>query len=189
MKKDIDQNQNLNGIQKDLRQIQENTIRYFNKDYQTFLFLRFNDPKKSRNWISQLVPEITTTQDVQAFNDLFNIVKHHSSREELAKASCINITFTHSGLKALGVIDLELELLPDDFKDGFATRAKLVRELGASVPENWIEPLLESKDIHALFIVAADSLENLDNLVDGYIESHTFAAVATIIFRIETGYV
>ena len=54
MKKDIDQNQNLNGIQKDLRQIQENTIRYFNKDYQTFLFLRFNDPKKSRNWVSQL---------------------------------------------------------------------------------------------------------------------------------------
>ncbi len=138
MKKDIDQNQNLNGIQKDLRQIQENTIRYFNKDYQTFLFLRFNDPKKSRNWISQLVPEITTTQDVQAFNDLFNIVKHHSSREELAKASCINITFTHSGLKALGVIDLELELLPDDFKDGFATRAKLVVlgiNKGTIVPE------------------------------------------------------
>ena len=115
MKEDIDQNQNLNGIQKDLRQIQENTIRYFNKDYQTFLFLRFNDRKKSRNWISQLLPEITTTQDVKAFNDLFNIVKHHSSREGLAKTTWINITFTHSGLKALGMSDLELELLPDDF--------------------------------------------------------------------------
>ena len=70
MKEDIDQNQNLNGIQKDLRQIQENTIRYFNKDYQTFLFLRFNDRKKSRNWISQLLPEITTTQDVKGEHPL-----------------------------------------------------------------------------------------------------------------------
>ena len=85
--------------------------------------------------------------------------------------------------------DLELELLPDDFKDGFATRAKLVRELGASAPENWIEPLLESKDVHALFIVAADSLADLDNLVDGYIKNPTFTAVATVIFRMETGYV
>ena len=189
MKEDIDQNRNLNGIQKDLRQIQGNTIRCLNKDYQTFLFLKFNDSKKGRNWVSQMAPEIMTIQDDKGFNDLFNIVKHHSSKKGLAKATWINITFTHNGLKALEMSDLELELLPDDFKDGFATRAKLVRELGASVPENWIEPLLESKDIHALFIVAADSLENLDNLVDGYIESHTFAAVATIIFRIETGYV
>ena len=79
--------------------------------------------------------------------------------------------------------------MPDDFKDGFVTRAKLIRELGASAPENWIEPLLESKDVHALFIVAADSLAYLDNLVDGYIENPIFAAVATVIFRIETGYI
>jgi hypothetical protein len=40
-----------------------------------------------------------------------------------------------------------------------------------------------------LFIVAADSLAYLDNLVDGYIENATFAAVATVILRVETGYV
>jgi Dyp-type peroxidase family len=175
---------NLAKIQDNLAKIQGNIIGGFNKDYQTFLFLKFNDPDKGRKWVGQIATEIATSEEVKAFNDLFKAVKHRSGREGVVKATWTNIAFTHSGLKTLGISQVDLDSFPDDFKDGLAARSEWVGDVGSSAPENWVGPL-GSKDVHALLIVASDSLADLNNLVDGYINDPTFSAAATVIFRQE----
>jgi Dyp-type peroxidase family len=178
--------QNPGNIKEHLSQIQGNILGGFNKDYQTFLFLKFNHPDKARGWVGSIIPEIATSKEVKAFNALFKVLKQRSGREGIVKASWTNIAFTHSGLKALGVNQGELDAFPEDFKSGLAARAepKYVGDVGSSAPENWVGPF-GSKDIHALLIVASDSLADLNALVDGYINDPTFAAAATVIFRQE----
>jgi Dyp-type peroxidase family len=172
-------------IQENLCQIQGNIIGGFNKDYQTFLFLKFNDPAKGRNWVGQMIPEISTSEEVLAFNALFKAVRKRSGREGIVKATWTNIAFTHSGLKVLGIPNTDLNCFPDDFKSGLAARAiDKVGDLGSNAPENWVGSL-GSKDIHAILIVASDSLTDLNNLIDGYINNQTFSAAVTIIFRQE----
>jgi Dyp-type peroxidase family len=176
--------QNPGNIKNHLDQIQGNIIGGFNKDYQTFLFLKFNRPDKGRSWVGSIIPEIATSEEVKEFNALFKKLKHRSGREGIVKASWTNIAFTHSGLKALGVHQGELDDFPKDFKDGLAARAQAVGDHGASAPDNWVGAL-GSKDVHALLIVASDSLADLHNLVDGYINDPAFAGAATVIFRQE----
>jgi Dyp-type peroxidase family len=181
---DDPQKTNPGNIKDNLDRIQGNIIGGFNKDYQTFLFLKFNDSDKGRKWVGQIVPEIATSKEVLAFNDLFKALKKRSGREGIVKATWTNIAFTHSGLKVLGIPDTDLNSFPDDFKAGLATRAAQVGDFGNSAPENWVGPL-GSKDVHALLIVASDSLSDLNALVDGYINDPIFTVAVTIIFRQE----
>jgi hypothetical protein len=143
--------QNPGNIKAHLGQIQGNIIGGFNKDYQTFLFLKFNRADRGRSWLGSIIPEIATSEEVKAFNALFKVVRYRSGREGIVKASWTNIAFSHSGLKALGVNQGELDQFPKDFKDGLAARANDVGDCGASAPENWVG-LLGSKDVHALFL-------------------------------------
>jgi Dyp-type peroxidase family len=181
---DVIDPQNPGNIKDQLDQIQGNIIGGFNKDYQTFLFLKFNHPDKGRSWVGSIIPEIATSKEVLAFNELFKVLKQRSGREGIVKASWTNIAFTHSGLKAIGVHQGELDAFPEDFKVGLAARSKEVGDLGSSAPENWVGRL-GSKDVHALLIVASDSEADLQALVNGYINDPTFAAAATVIFRQE----
>jgi Dyp-type peroxidase family len=171
-------------VKPNLSNIQGNIFGGFNKDQQTMLFLHFVDPDKGRKWVGHIVDEIATSEDVMAFNNLFKKLKEHHGREGFVKATWTNIAFTHSGLKALKVSDSDLELFPKDFKDGMAARAHLIGDLGNSAPENWVGPL-GSKDVHAVLIIASDSLADLNELVDGYINDPTFSAAARVVFRQE----
>lgn len=167
-----------------LSNIQGNIFGGFNKDYQTMLFLHFLDPAKGRKWVGHIIDEIATSEEVKKFNDLFKDLKKRHGREGIVKATWTNIAFTHSGLKALGVLHSDLELFPEDFKAGMAARAHLIGDLGNSAPENWVTPL-GSKDIHAVLIVASDSPSDLNELVNGYINDPVFSSVARVVFRQE----
>jgi Dyp-type peroxidase family len=176
--------QKLGKIEDNLNSIQGNIIGGFNKDYQTFLFLKFNNPDKGRKWLGRIATEIATSAEVRDFNKLFKTLKKRSGREGIVKATWTNIAFTHSGLHVLKVPEIDLKKFPIEFQAGLAARAKKVGDEGSSAPENWVGQL-GSKDIHALLIVASDSLADLNELVDGYIKDPIFATAATVIFRQE----
>lgn len=167
-----------------LSNIQGNIFGGFNKDYQTLLFLNFTDPARGRNWVRHIADEISTSEDVIAFNEVFKALRKRHGREGFVKATWVNLAFTHSGLKALEVSNEELQEFPNDFKEGMAARANMIGDVGPSAPENWVGPL-GSKDIHALLIVASDSPADLKDLVEAYIKDPAFSAAAQVIFRQE----
>ncbi len=184
----VDNRQEINpcDIKSNLNLIQGNIIGGFNKDYQTFLFLKFNNPEKGREWLQHIAPLISTSEEVLAFNKLFKTIKHRCQEEGIVKATWTNIAFTHSGLKVLDnpSASLNLDLFPEDFKAGLKVRATRIGDVGNSAPEKWVGSL-GSTDIHALLIVAADSEADLTDRVNKYLNAEIFKSAATVVFRQE----
>lgn len=141
----------------DLDQIQGNIIG-FNKDYQTFLFLRFPTGERAREdvlrWLRDLVPQVSTAAEVLAFNDLFAKIRKRKGREGTVTATWLNIAFTHKGLEALGT--LPLDGFPGEFKAGMRDRAEeILGDVDDSAPKMWKFPE-DGGPIDALLLLAAD---------------------------------
>src|SRR5262245_35550306 len=86
-------------------QIQGNILSGFNKDYQTFLFLRIiDDSKKQTNvksWLKSQIKFIATAEEVLAFNRLFKAVNRRRRCEGAVKATWVNIAFSYRALTLL----------------------------------------------------------------------------------------
>jgi Dyp-type peroxidase family len=164
----------LKQISTNLPNIQGNVFGGFFKDHQVFLFLRLPDPKQApgqaRAWLTDLIDDIATAEEVIAFNNLFKLAKNrHHGREGVVKATWTNVAFTFKGLKALGVPPEELSF-PEEFAKGMAARAAEIGDVDKSEPAKWIPPLrvkdptkLDDPNIpDAILLVASDDPEDLE---------------------------
>lgn len=158
-------------IAKNLDRIQGNILEGFNKDYQSFLFLRFTDPGRAKFWLASVAPEVASVEEVRTFNDLFKkMVQRRKGELGILKATWMNLAFSFAGLKALGITPADLSKFPQAFSDGMKARAARIGDVGQSDPEKWIAPF-QSGDIHAVMIVASDSQEDLGEHVLRYIHN------------------
>lgn len=156
------------GYPLDLCNIQGNILGGFNKDFQSFLFLRFADKPSARRWVGSIAGEVASATELAKFDGLF---KHLNDRRggELGvlKATWMNIAFTHKGIAFLGA--KEADKFPQEFVQGMKARAGQNQDTGDSAPAKWIPPL--QNEIHALMIVASDSQEDLGEHVMRYIHN------------------
>jgi hypothetical protein len=149
-----------------LAEIQGNVVAGFNKDYTSYLFLALPDDQvQARKWLAELVGQVATAQEVKQFNDLFRAIRERrGDREGAVEAAWMNLAFTHEGLGMLGVDESELGLFPKEFREGMRRRKKTVGDVGDNDPDLWPNGL-GKRVIHALMIVAADSVEDLNREV------------------------
>jgi Dyp-type peroxidase family len=148
----------------DLAEIQGNVLAGFNKDHQRLLFFRLGDTDRARAWLTTIVDETATTEEVLAFNDLFRQARARRGTEtSTPQASWLNVAFTHPGLAALGVPGTELSMFPEAFRQGMAARAQLLGDVDESAPARWVGPFA-SPDVHGLLLLAADVESELDRL-------------------------
>jgi Dyp-type peroxidase family len=145
-----------------LEEIQGNVVAGFNKDYTSYLFFALPDePARARAWLADLVDEVATAQEVKQFNDLFRAIrKRRGDREGVVEAAWMNLAFTHEGLGKLGVDKSQLRLFPQEFREGMRQRAREIGDVGDNDPDLWPNGL-GTRTIHALMILAADSVEDL----------------------------
>ena len=158
------------GYRLDLEQIQGNILGGFNKDFQTFLFLRFNghDNASARDWVGGIAGEVASAGEVGAFDRLFKLVNSRRGGElGVVKATWMNVAFTHKGVEYLGAADAGR--FPREFKEGMKARADANLDTGASAPAKWVAAL--QGEIHALMIVASDSQEDLGEHVLRYVHN------------------
>lgn len=154
-----------------LNNIQGNILAGFNKDFQSYMFVSFPEGSDPKGWLKQLLPNIATTAEVDAFNTAFKaIVKLREERkapetEGEITATWVNVAISASGLAALGVPAGESESFPADFREGMRKRAEAFGDVGPSAPEHWQEPL-GSTAIHAVVLIAADELKDLQAEID-----------------------
>jgi Dyp-type peroxidase family len=83
-----------------------------------------------------------------------------AERWNVKPESGINLAFTFDGLRALGVGDASLAGFPAEFREGMASRAELLGDVGDSAPEHW-EDCFRSGDAHALVMISAKDPEAL----------------------------
>jgi Dyp-type peroxidase family len=164
------------------KNIQGNILGGFNKDYQTMLFLRFTDLVKARKWIGHIASDISSSEDVLAFNQLFKLLKARHGREGIVNATWTNLAFSYSGLQVINAQGLDE--FPISFRQGMAARAETIGDVGNSAPAHWRDGL-GSKDVHAVLIVASDIEAELGKQVKSYIEDPVFSSAITVLLRQE----
>jgi Dyp-type peroxidase family len=69
---------------------------------------------------------------------------------------CVNIAFTHDGLRRLGLADHSLASFPAEFIEGAVARASRIGDTGTSAPERWTGGLAAGA-VHALVFLFAQS--------------------------------
>lgn len=177
----------------DLDQIQGN-IAGFNKDFQTFLFLRFPDGEQAettRQWLGDVAAQVATAEEVLAFNDLFRAIGKRRKarklrREGVVEATWLNIAFTHAGLRKLGSLPEDLAF-PREFERGMRAQAEEIGDEGLNAPEHWDFPAEQygkpddrRQLIDALLILAADDQADLDAEAGRQIAALTAAGIALV---------
>ena len=86
----------------------------------SYIMLRVTDAAAARRWLQNLVAEVTTSEGKQ-------------------KISCLNVAFTHHGLKELGLEESALDSFSRPFIEGMATthRSRILGDKDDNAPAKW----------------------------------------------------
>lgn len=154
----------------DIDQIQGNILPGFNKDHQTLLFLRVDDPAAFAGWLDGFVRMVATTEDVLAFSRLYKSLRRKQGGDYgTVQAVWANIAFSFAGLKKLERPGMDLDGFTDPaFKDGLATRAAALGDPVGSAkpgdPANWLVGGPE-READVVLTLAGDSRAALNDEV------------------------
>lgn len=136
----------------DLYDIQGNVCRGYGMPFARYMFLRFHDSVKSREFLRDLLPLITSSETWETCPDTGKARKPDATT---------NIAFTFRGLKQLGVPNASLNGFPLDFRTGMRARAEIVGDTGPNDPEHW-DPLWKNEEHHAWISMNAVKPEHLE---------------------------
>lgn len=109
--------------------------------YGTYALLRIDDAADGREMLRRLLPHIVSAADWDVGRDLW-----------------VAVMLTYTGLKALGVPQASLDSFPPEMRDGMASRAHMLGDVGDSDPTHW-QPPYGTGDIHVALTILADSEE------------------------------
>jgi Dyp-type peroxidase family len=149
----------------EVNDIQGNILAGFNKDFQTFLFLKINDRNIVKDWLSAITTRISTVAEVHSFNNIFRALRARRKGEDPRGmvATWLNIAFTSAGIQALTSEEEMGKFQDTPFRLGMHERAGLLGDpLDANgQPANWvIGSAANIPDI--LLIIASDDPAQLD---------------------------
>lgn len=150
------------------KEIQGDILAGFRKDHNVFFFYDLNDCPDPNAWLAELLPKISTTDQVQIFNDRYGASRTLPGQDnlEILAALWVNVSLTYSGL-----IELNSDLAPDihpftAFREGPSKRAWRLGDRGLDAPTNWVVGGPHQGRVDAVLRIAADRLEDLDIELD-----------------------
>jgi Dyp-type peroxidase family len=137
-------------------------VRGYRLPYAGYVFLRISDGAAAREALADFLPQVITAE-------------HWTDKPD----SGINLSFSFQGLRALGLADRSLDAFPAEFRDGMASRATVLGDIGESAPERWEAPFA-SGDAHVLVMISAKdeaALKERNERVQGAVERNSGATV------------
>ena len=149
----------------DTDQIQGNIIPGFNKDFQTFFFLKIEDVQPFRRWLQTLVPHVTTLKEVLNFRRLLQEDGWHREPRTV-KVTWVNIAFSHAALQKLGVLE-KGNFKDQAFREGLSRRSGSLgdpRDGGEGDPRTWVVGGPDN-EADVILIIASDDRLDLYNEV------------------------
>jgi Dyp-type peroxidase family len=146
--------------------IQGNVLAAFNKDYELFMFLQLPDQAHGQAFLTDLLPLVSTNNDVGSFNQAFSAARRagHEDPDDLS-ATWMAVSVTSHGLQVLDPATTTVLGQPGwdpsiaRFIDG-ATTAPDVPTTGPEAPPTWLFGRGDQV-IDLLIVLAADSAEDL----------------------------
>ena len=159
-----------------INEIQGNSLAGFNKDYQTFLFLRIQDVVGAKVWLQTLAPTISTLAEVLTFNRLFRSLRIRQGKEPVGlSATWLNIAFSRPGIAKLTSEEVASELDEPSFQVGLHNQAS---GLGDPLDTTtWKVGGTEETIAHILLIIASDQIfvhnQAVQQIQEGIASAHS----------------
>ena len=142
----------------DLHDVQGNIIKAyprFGYPRARYVFFRINDGQAARNFLSDLLPLVTTSSPWQREGNAVD----GSARPQVAT----NVALTFEGLRRLGVPQAPLQTFPEEFASGMQTRRTILGDDGPSAPENWDPIWTEPDRVHVFVALNAGTPEQIEH--------------------------
>jgi Dyp-type peroxidase family len=128
----------------ELDDIQGPLLRRRPDDYHgVYLLYEITDPTAARESLRQVLPEITS-----------------AASWDIPRAFTLNVAFSYSGLKAIGLPADSLASFPEEFRAGMAARSAVLGDTGPDDPSGWREPL-GSSSLHVGVLIITSAQEAL----------------------------
>jgi len=143
-----------------------------------YLFLQFHDAVGARQWLTQLLPSISSGELWPTGRD----------GKKVKPPQSINIAFTYPGLAAIGVSHKTLDSFLPPFTLGAAARAGVAGDVGESAPELWEFGGPNTAPVHAMLIVQSRSPRHLKDFEKVLDELIAASDGAVSIIATEYGY-
>ena len=102
-------------------------------------FLTFRQADGGRAWLSGLIDKVSSAR---------------ADKTREADVRWVTVAFTWNGLRALGVPEASLATFPEEFRQGMASRARVLGTTGANHPDQWVGGLA-GPDLHAIVVLFA----------------------------------
>lgn len=136
-----------------LEDIQGNILRGYTLTFVRHILLEVTDRAVARRFLAAAA-EDAPTRGVPRITRAADWDKRLAVR--------FNVGLTFEGLRALGLAEQDLASFPLDFRQGMASRAAKLSDVGDSAPETWHAPFRQSERLHIVATVYADEPEKLD---------------------------
>src|SRR5258708_7661297 len=159
-------------------EIQGNILAGFNKDFQSFLFLRIRpqpaDVTSARHWLKNtLAPQLSNTDQVLAFNRAFRAAR--SSGGALPTATWVNVGFSAAGIGKLRPPAEVAQFGDEAFTRGLTQRSEFLGDptdpAAIGNRRNWVVGGTPEKAVDIVVIVASDQAAARQTTVDALLSS------------------
>ena len=133
-----------------------------------FVLLQIADAKAAKSWLGKLAEQITSAQ---------------TNPSQSGQQTCLNIAFTHEGLKTLGLDEPILAQFSNEFQEGMSLtehRQRLLGDFGESDPQKWQWGSSTTEPIHILLMLYAIDEATLDRVYEEQVQAFTNSGVKQI---------
>ena len=133
-----------------------------------YVILRIDDAAQAREMVRRLLPHVAPADDWWV----------------PTLPGWLGIAFTYQGLKALGVPQASLDSFPKEFREGMASRASILNDVGDNAPANWEYPF-GSVDMHVALAIYSKDDHSLETVLERARQSHHDLPGVSVIYRMK----
>jgi Dyp-type peroxidase family len=157
------------AITLDMSDIQATVLRPRPSPYKgEYVVLRIDDAAQGREMLRRIIPYVATADDWWS--------PHLSG--------WLGIAFTFQGLKALGVPQASLDSFPPEFREGMASRAGILNDVGENAPASWEYPF-GTADMHVALAIYSKDDQDLERVLEKARQSHHDLPDVTVVYRLK----
>jgi len=151
----------------DMSDIQATILRPRPSPYKgEYVVLRIDEAAQGREMLRRVIPYVATAEDWWV----------------PSIPAWIGIAFTYSGLRSLGLPQASLDSFPEEFRQGMASRAEILKDFGENAPTNWEYPFGTS-DMHVALAIYSSDDKSLEVVLEQARQCHMELSHISVVYR------
>ena len=133
-----------------------------------YIVLRIDDAAQGREMLRRIIPYVAPAEEWWV----------------PSIPAWLGIAFSYQGLKALGLPQASLDSFPEEFRQGMAARAEILRDIGDNAPANWEYPFGTS-DAHVALAIYSRDDSSLESVLEQARQSQRDLSQIAVVYRMK----